>query len=113
MINIIVSGNGFFADYYFPFAGLSPSLSRNMFEVVVVVVVVAGVVVAGVVGAGVVGVVGVAVGVAAAVAVAGAVAVARLQKPTPSRGPWRVPWPLNDWAFFAASFPATLSDLSR
>ena len=33
--NIIVSGNGFFADYYFPFAGLSPSLSRNMFEVVV------------------------------------------------------------------------------
>ena len=61
MINIIVSGNGFFADYYFPFAGLSPSLSRNMFEVVVVVVVVvivvvvvvlAGVVEAGVVGAG-------------------------------------------------------------
>ena len=65
MINIIVSGNGFFADYYFPFAGLSPSLSRNMFEVVVVavvivvvvvvvVVVLAGVVEAGVVGAGVV-----------------------------------------------------------
>ena len=44
MINIIVSGNGFFADYYFPFAELSPSLSRNIFEVVVVVVV-AGVVV--------------------------------------------------------------------
>ena len=56
-----------FADYYFPFAGLSPSLSRNMFEVVVVavvivvvvvvvvlVVVLAGVVEAGVVGAGVV-----------------------------------------------------------
>ena len=32
LINIIVSGNGFFADYHFPFAGLSPSISRNMFE---------------------------------------------------------------------------------
>ena len=42
---------------------------------------------------------------AVAVAGAGAVAVARLQKPTPSRGPWRVPWPSNDWASFAASFP--------
>ena len=40
MINIPVSGNGFFADYCFPFAGLSPSLSRDMHEVVVVVVVV-------------------------------------------------------------------------
>ena len=37
LVNIIVSGNGFFADYYFPFAGLSPSLSRNIFAVVVVV----------------------------------------------------------------------------
>ena len=45
MINIIVSGNGFFADYYFLFAGLSPSLSRNMFEVVVVAVVIVVVVV--------------------------------------------------------------------
>ena len=49
MINIIVSGNGFFTDYYFPFAGLS----RNMFEVVVVVIL-AGVVEAGVVGAAVI-----------------------------------------------------------
>ena len=165
MINIIVSGNGFFADYYFPFTGLSPSLSRNMFEVVVVAVVIvvvvvvlllllAGVVEAGVVGAGVIfiqhaadlasctasgwslswtqcraheqrllqkawtllalamllaGVVGVAVavavaGAAAAVAVAVEVAVARLQKPTPSRGPWRVPWHSKDGASFAASF---------
>ena len=35
-----------FADYCFPFAGLSPSLSRTMFEIVVVVVVVVAVVVA-------------------------------------------------------------------
>ena len=42
-------------DYYFPFAGLSPSLSRNMFEVVVVVVVVIVIVVVVVVLAGVVG----------------------------------------------------------
>ena len=110
LINIIVSGNGFFADYYFPFAGLSPSLSRNMFEVVVVVVVVAGVVVAGVVGAGAVGAgavgagAGAGAGAAPAASVAVAVAVARLQKPTPSRGPWRVPCPSNDGASFAASF---------
>ena len=106
LINIFVSGNGFFADYYFPFARLSPSLSRNMFEVVVVVVVVvvvAGVVVAGVVVAGVVGA-GVVAVAAAAVAVAVAVAVARLQRPTPSRGPWRVPRPSSDEASFAASF---------
>ena len=42
--------------------------------------------------------------VAVAVEVAVTVAVARLQKPTPSRGPWRVPWPSKDGASFAASF---------
>ena len=77
------------------FRGTFALTSRNMFEVVVVVVVVAvvvlaGVVVAGVVGAGVgvgVGVaVAVAVAVAAAAAVEVAVAVARMQKPTPSLG---------------------------
>ena len=97
LINIIVSGNGFFADYYFPFAGLSPSLSRNMFEVVVVVIVAVAVAVAGAGAAA-------AAAVAVAIAVEVAVAVARLQKPTPSRGPWRVPWPSKDGASFAASF---------
>ena len=76
------------------FAGLSPSLSRNMFEVVVVVILAVAVEVAG---AG-------AAAAAVAVAVEVAVAVARLQKPTPSRGPWRVPWPSKDGASFAASF---------
>ena len=47
---------------------------------------------------------GAAAAVAVAVEVAVTVAVARLQKPTPSRGPWRVPWPSKDGASFAASF---------
>ena len=121
--NIIVSGNGFFAEYYFPFAGLSPSLSRNMFKVVVVVVVVvviAAAVVVGVVGAGVVaGAVAPAPAAAAVLVVAVAVGVAGVvvrssrQAAKADSKSWACAMAFKRRGFFRGVFRATLSDLSR